>query len=66
MVAVHHMEARSDQNDLQNKTRLRPVSQCISKHDAWLTKELEKDFNSFQHAVVSSSIRANRGPIEYS
>jgi hypothetical protein len=32
MVAVHHVEARSDQNDLKNKTRLSPVSQCICKH----------------------------------
>jgi hypothetical protein len=44
MVAIHHVEARSDQNDLKNKTKLRPASQCISEHGAGPTRELEKRF----------------------
>jgi hypothetical protein len=46
MMPVHHVEARYDQNDLKNKTSLRPVQQCISKHGVWLTGELEEDLDS--------------------
>jgi hypothetical protein len=52
MVAVDHLETKSDQNDLKNKTRLRPVSQCIFKHGAWLTGELEEDLGSPRHVLV--------------
>jgi hypothetical protein len=45
MVAVHHVGIKSDHNDLNNKTRLRPVQQCISTHGAWLTGELEENID---------------------
>jgi hypothetical protein len=62
MVAVYHVEARSDQNDLQNKTMLHPVQQCISKHGAWLTGELEEDLDSSRYILVFGSMRANGDP----
>jgi hypothetical protein len=61
MVGVRHMEARSDQNDLKNKTRLSSVQQYISKHGAWFTRELEKDLDSFRDVFVFGWMRASGG-----
>jgi hypothetical protein len=60
------MEARSDQNDLQNKTMLRPVAQCISKHGAWLTGEFKNDLDSFRQVLVLGSMKASEKPVECS
>jgi hypothetical protein len=46
MVTVHHVETRSNQKDVKNENKLRPVRQSISKHGAWLTGELEEDLDT--------------------
>jgi hypothetical protein len=66
MVVVHHVQARSDQNDLKNKTRLRPMQHCISKHGAWRTEELEESLDSPRHVIVFGSMRANGESVERS
>jgi hypothetical protein len=68
MAAVHHVKAKSDQNDLKNKTKLRPVQQYIgiSKHGAWPAGELEEDLDSSRQVLVFGSMRASGETIECS
>jgi hypothetical protein len=65
MVAVHHVETKSDQYDLKNKTRLRQVQQCSSKHGAWLTGELEEEPEPARHGLIFGSMRASEEPTEW-
>jgi hypothetical protein len=66
MVEVHHMESRSDHNDLKNKAGLRPAEQCIPKHNVWLTGKLEEDFDSSRHMLLFGSMKASGELIECS